>query len=87
MLTLVSVVVPLRVDTPKELVCATVLSLVMLRVSRTPPEDTTVAETPAGAAMTDVAFEPLQLVQVPADWPHVHPPWMVMFVASATCSV
>jgi hypothetical protein len=42
---------------------------------------------PDSAEMTDVAFVPLQFVQVPADCPHVHPPTIVMFAGSATCSL
>jgi hypothetical protein len=40
---------------------------------------------PAGAAMMDVAFVPLQLVQLPAE--SVQPPWIVTLAASATTSV
>jgi hypothetical protein len=40
---------------------------------------------PAGAAMMDVAFVPLQLVQLPAE--SVQAPWIVTLAASATTSV
>ena len=40
---------------------------------------------PAGAAMMDVAFVPLQLVQLPAE--SAQPPWIVTLAASSTTSV